>query len=889
MGGKSGGGIVGYKYYMGIHMGVCRGPVDEIPEIKVGDRTAWPIGVGDTTPTESLTASMPSNTMFELIEHTDFFGVPHTQMGYVRFTVSGGFSSQFATNKLMTITGTSREVEITVYDEFGTPFTYSTTVNVDGSYQIMNNLSGGVVTIAVSNFDQWNIAAPGGHVLAYHYPTINFSTTSGSLDAGDTASGYPADVSKRIYINAPNLFGGNKGEGGIDGPCDVMMGEATQPVNTDLQAMLGASRLSAFRGMLTLFFDGLVTSLNPYPKEWKFRIRRTLKGWADDNVFYSSKCRINIPYGSSGSAIQAMNPAHILYECVTNPDWGRGMSSALIDEDAFTAAADTLYDEGFGLCLKWTRQDNIDVFIQTVIDHIGAAMFVSRLTGLLTLRLIRADYDPDALPTFDMTTGAISVLEDQSTSTQPLVNEITVQYVDPRSGDEAEIRVQNIASMQAYGSIVSETVQYPGIPSAALAGRVAQRDLRIKGLPLRRMRISFDRRAYSIEPGGVFKYVDPRRNIGAIILRVGRVDDGLEGGSEVEVTCVEDVFGLGSASYVGVPEVIAPPAGGVQPAAYERVFEASYYDLRLLLPVADIIDNVGYVVASASRATGLHQDFSVHTSEVPADIEERGGSAFVAGALLAADVAYSDLLMTVEGVKDGDLITIGMTAMVGNEIMRVDSFNSATNEVWISRGCVDTLPAAHIAGAVVLFYDRIGAVDSTPYAEGDTVYGKVVTRSNSGELNPALATLYEVDLIGRVGRPYPPGNVRVNDIQYGLPMLLQPPILVVEWAHRNKVTQAENLVTFLDDSLTPAAGLTYTLGVYRSSDDSLLREVTGITGDTWTYEAAMWTADGGVEEIYLKLISVEDGEESWQPVIMPVTIDAAGWGNNWGESWGSLF
>lgn len=41
----SGGGSTsytsGYRYKFGIHMGICRGPVDEIVEIRVGDRTAW--------------------------------------------------------------------------------------------------------------------------------------------------------------------------------------------------------------------------------------------------------------------------------------------------------------------------------------------------------------------------------------------------------------------------------------------------------------------------------------------------------------------------------------------------------------------------------------------------------------------------------------------------------------------------------------------------------------------------------------------------------------------------------------------------------------------------------------------------------------------------------
>ncbi len=35
--------IIGYKYYMDLHMGLCRGPVDQLVQVNVGDREAWPV------------------------------------------------------------------------------------------------------------------------------------------------------------------------------------------------------------------------------------------------------------------------------------------------------------------------------------------------------------------------------------------------------------------------------------------------------------------------------------------------------------------------------------------------------------------------------------------------------------------------------------------------------------------------------------------------------------------------------------------------------------------------------------------------------------------------------------------------------------------------------
>lgn len=41
MGGRSKAQTVGFRYLMGILMGFARGPLDELVEIKAGDRTAW--------------------------------------------------------------------------------------------------------------------------------------------------------------------------------------------------------------------------------------------------------------------------------------------------------------------------------------------------------------------------------------------------------------------------------------------------------------------------------------------------------------------------------------------------------------------------------------------------------------------------------------------------------------------------------------------------------------------------------------------------------------------------------------------------------------------------------------------------------------------------------
>ncbi|EKF9276366.1 hypothetical protein O1B68_002107 [Vibrio cholerae] len=41
MGGSSKKQTVGYRYYLGMHLAMCHGPVDAVTEIQVADRQAW--------------------------------------------------------------------------------------------------------------------------------------------------------------------------------------------------------------------------------------------------------------------------------------------------------------------------------------------------------------------------------------------------------------------------------------------------------------------------------------------------------------------------------------------------------------------------------------------------------------------------------------------------------------------------------------------------------------------------------------------------------------------------------------------------------------------------------------------------------------------------------
>lgn len=69
-----------------------------------------------------------------------------------------------------------------------------------------------------------------------------------------------------IIVSEPNLFGGDKKEGGVSGAVDVEFGASTQGRNAYLQSQLG-NDIPAYRGLFRLIFKKFYFGTNPYLKK----------------------------------------------------------------------------------------------------------------------------------------------------------------------------------------------------------------------------------------------------------------------------------------------------------------------------------------------------------------------------------------------------------------------------------------------------------------------------------------------------------------------------------------------------------------------------------------------------------------------------------------------
>lgn len=98
--------------------------------------------------------------------------------------------------------------------------------------------------------------------------------------------------STTIYINAPDLWGGEKDQGGIVGPLSLMFGDATQTPSPYLVSTFG-DQTTAWRGIATVAFEGgKYGANNPYAQKRAHKVERIKQGWDGDACWYPAKAPV---------------------------------------------------------------------------------------------------------------------------------------------------------------------------------------------------------------------------------------------------------------------------------------------------------------------------------------------------------------------------------------------------------------------------------------------------------------------------------------------------------------------------------------------------------------------------------------------------------------------
>lgn len=546
------------------------------------------------------------------------------------------------------------------------------------------------------------------------------------------------------------------------------------------------------------------------------------------------------------------NPAHMIYECLTNTDWGMGSPTSAIDYDAFDLVSTTLWAEGFGLSMLWTRQASIQDFIQEILDHIQAVLYVDPATGLITLALIRDDYDPDTL---DILTPDNADLASFSRKLWgDIVNEIVVTWTNPENEQEETITVQDDGSIAIQGDIISDSRNYYGVRNATLAQNLAMRDLRSAGQPLATMEAEVDRSQWALRPASVIKVTWPEYGLVELVMRVQSIDYGKPGDPTIRLSLIEDVYGLDVGTYDEPPSTSwTDPSSAPEPMDEVEIITLPYY-FALGSSVASFTESPEYpeVVAGVLATSDSDDTFAVELWDQLAlstgglgDYQQISNLNVIGRAELVADL---DPEVTTAGVTFDNFIgktfptvagfvIIGEAGEATNEIAQIT--DDAGGDYDLVRGALDTVPRFWPAGTKVWFLDESALFEDTVIrAAGEVVDYKLLSRTSIGLLALADAPVESETLIERPWLPNRPANVTAYGEAWSSSISVidargrTDPWVTVTWAIRNRLDEDALILAWDDASQTAEAGQTTTIEV-RSESDVLITTHDGLSGTSF--------------------------------------------------------
>jgi len=634
----------------------------------------------------------------------------------------------------------------------------------------------------------------------------------------------------RITIDAEDAFGGTSREGGVSGEVDILQGDANQGVNDYLASVLPGN-VPAYRSVISAVLRQVYVGTNPYIKPWKMLFsRRNVQTngtpqWEPSlaSVDYETTDQNGEPF-----TVKALNPAHIIRECLTNSDWGLGYSQARIDNERFKQSAQTFFNEKLGLCIIWDTRTTIKDFISLIVQHADAVFFVDRKTGLFVLDAVRIPTQLENLATLGE--NEIVKLTNPSRSVfGELVTSVTVNYWDVPNNKAASVTVNDAALEQEQRNSVSNTVDYEGIADKETAIKIGQRDLAALSTPLFKCTLTaFGDLAESIDSGQSFFLDWPDFFEEPLLMTATKIRFGGSSDRNVIITAVQSRFETQTAV---IQKTVASqhvnPRTGL--SRFERVVsgEAPYYVLAEEVGESEVDARLsdenllGFVYHAASKPDAL---------ALAGNVSLNDGSGLQIGSQfsISPSAILSNELGLFENsfeISEGfNLVEVEENSVfqINDELFSVISINSGI--VTAKRAILDTLPTTHSPGSHVIFWGLDRVVLPNEFVQSDVVdvLSTPFSGSQEGLISNAISTQVEFD--ARAIRPFPPHDVRINGNT--LPGLdSRSGDVTISWATRNRLIQTGGeFLGWFDGSVTSEVDVTYVIELYDNQNNLVFSE-----------------------------------------------------------------
>lgn len=484
------------------------------------------------------------------------------------------------------------------------------------------------------------------------------------------------------------------------------------------------------------------------------------------------------------------NCASVLYEILTDTDWGYAFPTADVDASDFTAAALTLADEGNGFSFLLDRQEDLGDMVRRLEEQMDGVLFKDPFTAKWKIKLARADYNILTVPEVNAT-NLLELVSFNRGTWEGTSNQVRTPFDDASDNYKSTYGfAQDMANAQITGRNTSTSITHPGVKDRDLANAIAWREMRTLSVPMAAGTAIVDRTFFGVLPGDVLGLTDADLNYTRLPIRIKSVDYGDLLNDRIRIEFVQDSFFAAVGVFDPAPAsawiplsdtlvafatdgqlAIEAPRGLTlrDPNSLDPITDKLYVAARKQGPEAvfQIVErNAVGAPAGAYVSAGLVPQFAL-LGELLLDLGP--GSAYPLASLTmvpnpdtqAAALAAIPTVTDIAGLGT-DLLTL---CMVGDEFFLVTSATASGNNVQLSgvyRAVMDSVQGDHAAGAKVFMLFAGGGLSSSTILAGNNVDVKLLPQSVSALLAEVSATTIALTMANRTRRPYPPASFDLN-------------------------------------------------------------------------------------------------------------------------------
>ena len=562
-----------------------------------------------------------------------------------------------------------------------------------------------------------------------------------------------------------------------------------------------------------------------------------------------------------------MNAVHMLREVMTSKSFGFGYPEGKLNGTSWLAAAQTCFDEGLGFAFLFANPISKADMIDEISRHIQATVYLNRQTGLFDISLVRKVTD----------TGSLLILDESNTKLisgfkrtllPELASSVTVRYVSNEYAENSSATITDTALLQKQEVPVSKTATYNGIATSEVAMQIAARDLRQYSTPVYSLSIEASRAAEFLNKNDAFRFYRPDIIDKELLLRVVSIDLGTPASPKIKIKAVEDMFRAADTLYA-VPSLPKwkNPINLPQLIVHKVVQESPYYMIAIsqgdsFAQGVDVLES--FIVATGVKPTQDSISAGIWTA-TGTEYVGNGIMDFCGTGTLFANIDKQDTTITLTNIQDIEDISEGNFIQLNEEFLEVT--NIAGNVFTVVRGVLDTIPESHLAGDRIYGIGDFQGSDYTAYTLTEAVSVKLTTKTPRGELSINDVSADVVTIDGRMHKPYPPANIKIDGTYWPVSQVTGD--FTVTWATRNRLQQTAGFFGFYTGDITTEVGVTYDLTLLRTDTSA---EISSYTGIATTSQVMDVTVSGDSSLITTHSITNPGAE----------TGDTTGWANETG-------